>query len=210
MKNLFPYIYDFISVILENQSCRSYIKSIILFGSVSRGEHDETSDIDIFINTEEVNIGKLEALVKDSEKRFGLSIEKRWSVMGIDTPIRCIVGDIETYTWKALKTEIISSGMVLYGKYESVKDDVTHYSMFSYTLANLSQKNKMKLIRRLFGYRIKKGRKTYQQTGRIKEIGGKKLENCLLVPVEKSSDVQKLLNSFKITPEIREVWASKS
>ncbi len=210
MKNLFPYIYDFLSLVFESQECREYIKNIILFGSVARGEHDEMSDIDIFINTQEVNAGKLEPLIKEAEKRFGLSIENRWALMGIETPIRYIIGDLETYTWKALKMDIISSGLVLYGKFESVKEDAKHYAMFNYSLSGLPQKNKMRLIRQLFGYRIKKGKKVYEQTGYLKEIGGKKPESCIFVPVEKSAEVQKLLNSFKITPKITEVWEARA
>ncbi len=50
MKNLFPYIYDFLSLLSEDDKLKSKIKRIILFGSVARGEADEESDIDIFID----------------------------------------------------------------------------------------------------------------------------------------------------------------
>ncbi len=51
-----------------------------------------------------------------------------------------------------------------------------------------------------------KGKKKYVWHGVLEESGGVKLSgNVILVPVEKSIDIVKLLHSFKITPEIREI-----
>ena len=46
---VFSYVYDFISQILEKKEIFESIKRIILFGSIARGDFDKDSDIDIFI-----------------------------------------------------------------------------------------------------------------------------------------------------------------
>lgn len=207
MKNVLPYVYDYISLLFEDNEARKLVRKIILFGSVARGEFDEKSDIDIFI---EVSPGMAERagdLTRKAEKRFSVVSGKKWLPMGIKNPIRAIAGSLEDPAWEELRSEMISSGITLYGKFEAMPPKMGHYSLFSYSLSGLQQKKKMKLLRGLFGYSMKKKEKTYRQTGMLGEIGGRKLGlNSALVPLEKSRDVQKFFSSFGITPEIREVW----
>ncbi len=206
MKNLFPYIYDFLSLILEDNKMKNKIKRIILFGSVSRGEADEESDIDIFIDLwSKHSVVDVEAYLRDAEKRFYIISEKKWSLLGIKHPIKCIVGMLDDENWKNLRSEIISSGHILLGKFEEKEDGWAHYAMINYSLSAVKQAKKVKLLRKLFGYTAKKGRKKYVQRGIVEEAGGTKLSsNVLLVPVEKSRDVVKLLNSFGARVQIRE------
>ncbi|MBU0898403.1 MAG: nucleotidyltransferase domain-containing protein [Nanoarchaeota archaeon] len=207
MKNLFPYIYDYISVLFENIEIKRSVKKVILFGSVARGEFDKESDIDVFLEVSSSLVEKTENLVRKSEKRFSLISEKKWIPLRIKNPIKTIVGDLEEPRWKELKLEIISYGITLYGKFESLPEKLSHHALFTYSLSGLPQKRKMKFLRTFFGYRIKKKTKLYEQIGIVEEIGGKKLgSNSILIPLEKSRDVQKFFNNFKITPEIREIW----
>ncbi|VVB60554.1 Nucleotidyltransferase domain protein [uncultured archaeon] len=207
MKNVFPYIYDFLSLVLEEEDIASKIKRIVLFGSVARGEADEESDIDIFIDVwSKSSIKDVEQYVAEAEKRFYVISERKWSLLGIKLPIKCIVGMLDDDRWKSLRSEIISSGMTLFGKFEEKEEGWAHYAMVNYSLAGLSQAKKMKLLRKLFGYTGVKKKKKYVWHGLLEESGGVKLSsNVILVPVEKSRDVTKLLHSFKITPQIREV-----
>lgn len=207
MKNLFPYIFDYISMLFESKDVRKYLRRVILFGSVAVGEHDEKSDIDLFLDTPKDKVKIIEKAVKYSEKRFYAVSEKKWSLSGVSTPIKSIVGDLESSRWKEIKSEIISSGITLYGKFESLPENLSHYSLFTYSLSRLSQKEKMKFLRKIFGYKSIKQGKEYIQDGLLAELGSTKLtSNSILVPVGKSREVQKIFNSFKITPEIREVW----
>lgn len=203
---LIPYVYDFISLLFDSPDAKKYIKNIILFGSTATGEVDKQSDIDLFINTSESVAEKIESIAKDAEKRFYLSVEKKWSFLGINLPIKYIVADLDTYRWKEIKSEIISTGIVLYGKYEGIKEGLNHYVLFNYSISKLEQKKKMKFIRTFFGYKLKKQSKIYEKKGLISDIGGIKLDNSILVPVEKSREIQKVMIGLKITPEIREVW----
>ena len=143
-ENLFPYIYDFLSILAEDKKAKNRIKRIILFGSVSTGEHDKESDIDLFIDIwSEKNIKEVETSIKEAEKRFYILSEKKWSVLGIDMPIKCVVGALDSSEWKDLRHEIISSGMTLYGKFEELERDIKHYALFNYTLSKMNQKKKM-------------------------------------------------------------------
>ena len=203
---LIPYVYDFISLLFDSPDAKKYIKNIILFGSGATGEADKQSDIDLFINVSESAAGKIELIAKDAEKRFYLSVEKKWSSLGINLPIKYIIADLDTYRWKEIKSEIISTGIVLYGKYEGIKEGLSHYALFNYSINKLEQKKKMKFIRTFWGYRLKKGEKIYEKKGLIAEIGGIRLDSSILIPVEKSREIQKAMIGFKVTPEIREVW----
>ncbi len=148
--------------------------------------------------------------MKDAEKRFYLISEKKWSLLGITQPIKCIVGMLGDERWKSLRSEIISGGYTLFGKFEEKDKEWTHYAVINYSLAALGQAKKMKLSRKLFGYALKKKRKKYVQHGVIEESGGVKLgSNVLLIPVEKSRDIAKLLNSFGVTAQIREARIKK-
>jgi predicted nucleotidyltransferase len=203
-----PYIYDFLSILYENEKIKDYISRIILFGSVAIGEADEESDIDLFIDVRaEAFVKEVELIIKETEKRFYLISEKKWSLLGIKTPIKCIVGILEGDRWKDLRSEIIASGIMLYGKFEEKEGRLKHFSLINYSLSGLKQQRKMSLLRSLFGYSTKKAKKLYKKAGLLQETGGVKLTaNTVLVPVENSRKIQKLLNSYGITPEIREIW----
>lgn len=204
--SIFPYIYEYVSVLFEDSEIKRLTKRIILFGSVARGEFDSKSDIDIFLEVSPNLAERAEGLVRKSEKRFSIIAGKR-GFLGIKNPIKTIVGNLGEPRWKELKSEMISYGITLYGKFESMPENLSHHSLFSYSLSKIPQKEKMKFLRMLFGYTIKKGGKEYRQTGLLEEIGGEKLSpNSILVPTEKSREIQKTLNSFRVTPEIREVW----
>ncbi len=203
--NILPYVYDYISVLLEADDVRKPLRKIILFGSYATGDFDEESDIDIFLDFHDgSDLNRIETLVRKWEKRFYAISSKKWELMGINAPVSSIIGNINDSKWEELKNEIISSGITLYGKFEELPKDLKQCHLFTYSLEKLKQDKKMKLIRVLFGYSTigKTGRK-----GVIYATGGKKLgPNNVLVPAENTREIQKIFNSFGVTPEIREVW----
>ncbi|MBI2675802.1 MAG: nucleotidyltransferase domain-containing protein [Candidatus Aenigmarchaeota archaeon] len=211
MKDPLPYVYNFLEIVFSNTEARRYIKNAILFGSVATGEYDKESDIDVFIDvsSEEV-ITKAESIIKDAEKRFYAIVEKKWSLMGMEMPIKCIVGSLGTYRWQAIRNEIISTGISLYGKYSGIKEGLRHFSLFSYDMSELSGRDKSLFVRRLFGYSQKRKGKEYRTAGYLQEAGGLKIgKNAILCPIEKSRELQKLFVSFRLTPEIREIWVKE-
>jgi predicted nucleotidyltransferase len=205
--NVLPYLYDFVSLLFEDPEASESIKGVILFGSVARGDFDKKSDIDLFIDTSANDVEKVTLILREAEKRFVVASRKKWETMGIKLPLNTIVGTLEGPEWKELRGEISSQGITIYGKNGLVPENVKRLSLLSYSLAKISQERKMNLLRRLFGYTIRKSGKEYVQEGLIEKIGGEKVgKNAVIVPAEKTREMRKLFHSFGVNPRITEVW----
>ena len=142
-ENLIAYASAFISFLLDNESSSS-IKNIILFGSVARGDFDNESDIDIFIDSDK----NIERDVEKTLKMFiGSEIQKRWMLKGLKHEISLKVGSLEE--WK-LKRSIISDGIMLYGKFKQIPDKVDYYSLISPSFSKLKRSQKVAIWRKLY------------------------------------------------------------
>ncbi len=208
MDNALSYVYDFISMVWDDESLKNNIKNIILFGSVAKGVHDKQSDIDLFFDIEnKTNAKGIETKLRLILKSFEIKAGNTWNLKGINFPINLIVGSLENETWKTLRDEIISSGITLYGSFKDTPENMKHYFLFYYSLHNLDRKNKMKFIRRFYGYSLKKNKKEYAQKGLLEQRGGTKLgSNVILVSSESILDIKNVLNKFKIKYKIKEIW----
>ncbi|MBI4162400.1 MAG: nucleotidyltransferase domain-containing protein [Candidatus Aenigmarchaeota archaeon] len=204
---ILAYIYDFVSFIFE-KDLKKDIKSIILYGSVASGEFDDESDIDLFIDI--WNAGKrqeIEKKVKEQLDNFEDKAARTWHPRGIKNSFSIIVGDINSPKWENLKHDVISNGMHLYGKYESLPKNIQHKVLITFSLAGLPQKKKMKFSRHLYGYELSKNGKKYLQQGILQKHSGTKISsNSILVPLEKVKDFRKHMSDFNVTPQMREVW----
>lgn len=199
------YIYDFLSIVFENEISKK-ISEIILFGSVAKKSFDKKSDIDLFFNVKEKN-EEIEKELKSILKSFEIKAEKTWGLKKVKFPINFIVGSLEDETWKNLREEIISSGILLYGEYKLMPKNSNHNYLFYYSLSNLQRKEKMKFIRKMFGYSLKRGKKEYGQEGFLKEINGLKLgSNVILFPPQEILKIKKIFSDFKIKYKIIESW----
>lgn len=204
-RKIIAYTYDFLSHVFEKGMP---IRKIILFGSVAREEFDKHSDIDIFIEpVQKSKVKETEEQIKEIKKEFEIEKEHTWKLKGIDYPIRELIGWLDEPKWKILKEDILSNGILLYGKYEELPKSIKHYAFINYSLTDLEQKKKMKFLRNLFGYSIKKNKKIYKQEGLIAQTGGSKLaSNIILLPLEEVTKIKDLFDRYKVKIEIREVW----
>ena len=206
VNDIYAYIFDFLSFVFENKELSNHIKRVILFGSVASGEFDKNSDIDIFFDVKGDKT-KIEPELNNTLKSFEIKSEKTWKLKNISLPIKNVVGDIEEEKWAELKEEMISNGILLYGKFESMPKKMGHYVLINYSLENLTRKKKMKLIRELYGYELKKGKKTYRQDGLLKKSNGYKLgTNVILIPINELRAFKELFKSFKLGLNMREIW----
>ncbi len=205
------YVYDFISMVFEDKTIKEKIKEIILFGSVAKKSDDQKSDVDLFFNIKDRNeADSIEDGLKKVLKSFEVKAEKTWNLKGVKKPINFIVGSLEDETWENLREEIISSGITLYGPYKEMPKNTEHHFLFYYSLKNLNRKNKMKFIRNMFGYALKKEKKEYKQPGLLEEIDGVKLApNVVLIPLEDIAKVKNLFNEFNVKYRIIEAWLRK-
>ncbi|MBL7055684.1 hypothetical protein ISS07_02105 [Candidatus Woesearchaeota archaeon] len=87
------------------------------------------------------------------------------------------------------------------------KESLNQYMIVSYTLKNISQKKKVKFLRKLQGYKEKKEKKEYSHEGLIQKLNAKKLgSNVILSPIENFSEIHNLLSSYNIKAEVKEAW----
>src|SRR3989338_5704290 len=195
MKNeIISYAAAFCSFLIE----RADIRSVILFGSASRGDANKESDIDIFIDTKE-NKNRLNRVLDEFYKS---RINELWRLKGIKNPISLIVGNIEEKEWSDLKRSIITDGIMLFGKYKSEPEKLRHFMLFSYS--NITDaKKRENLHRKLFGYNV--GKRRYE--GAVSKSGGiRHGSGSFSPPIERFNDIRNVFKELKITPTITEIW----
>ena len=206
---ILAYIYDFISFLFE-KDLKKQIKSIIVYGSLSSQEHDEESDIDIFIDIWDKNKkNEIEKKVKEQLSKFEDISARIWQPRGINNSFSIIVDNLNSPKWENLRQDIISNGLLVFGKFNEDPEKTHHKTLFTFALNKLSQQKKMKFIRDLYGYEQKKSDKksVYKKQGMLEKQGGIKLsQNSILIPIEKTKEFREFFSKFKISPEIREVW----
>jgi predicted nucleotidyltransferase len=206
-KQIYSYIYDFISKIFDNE-IKEKIKEIILFGSVAKSTFDKMSDIDIFINIYDSSFEKhVEEELNKIKKSFEVISKNTWKHKNINYPISLTIGSLDDIKWKEIHDEISSSGILLYGGYKELPDGLIHFHQFYFTLNQLERKDKMRFIRTLYGYKLKKGKKLYENKGLLERYGGNKLSsNVILVPINQSNKIKDYFKKNKINYKIFDVW----
>lgn len=203
---MLAYIYDFLSILFDKLKGTEKIRNIILFGSVARGNPRKDSDIDLFIDVDEKNKEEVDKVVKESLNEFELKTEKTWKLKGIKNPLSLIIDNLEREQWKELKRDIGSYGKVLFGIYHQKKEGKRKI-LISYDMSKLKQKDKMKIIRKLHGYKLKRGKKLYEQKGILYQLHAEKLLNALLIDQEHYKKVVDLLRIGKVPLKIIEIWS---
>jgi predicted nucleotidyltransferase len=196
--DLISYTIDFVSFLIKK---KSKINKIILFGSVARDEFDKESDIDLFIDTN-INQDEIESILE----LYEISEDnKKYELEGIKNKIRLKIGKLDE--WESIKRGIISDGILLYGKYEEMPKGIKNYILFKISIKKTERKNKIKIWRKLYGYKQKVGKKIYHSMGLIEENDGKKLAlGLFLIPNEKSQMIIKYLIEKKINYELKEIF----
>ena len=200
------YTYNFVSLLMDK--IENELDSIILFGSVTRGDFDEKSDIDLFINVaQKVNIKRAQKIVNSALNEFEDIVLHSWSLRGINLPIKCVIGNLNSGTWSALRREIISSGITVFGKYEKLPGNLKQSIIFSFQVSSLEPKDKVKVIRRLYGYKSKKKQKEYKHKGILEEVNGFKLnKSTIAAPIESYQKIYDFFRRNKVKSKVREVW----
>ena len=197
---LISYAADFVSFFLQNFKDVEKIKSIVLFGSVARGEETKKSDVDIFVDVFsgskvlEKKIGIMKDDFFDSRK-----FKDYWKLMGIENDINIIVGKLDEWN---LKDTILGSSIILYGKYSSRLDSGENKVILYWDVVKDNSKRVM-LNKKLKGF-SHYGKK-YE--GFLDIYGGVKLgANAILIPVEELNLFLKEFKRFGAKVRIRRVF----
>ncbi len=198
--NRIAYALDAASFLLQKIKERENIRSIILFGSVARGDATEKSDIDLFIDVVKES-PKFEKEARTAIENFYDSIKYKqyWKLLSITHEIKLTIGKLSA--WKELQPSIIANGITLYGKFmPSVKNGL-HRTFFIWE--NVKPNAKRVLFnKQLFGF--KQRNKFYQ--GLLAKYTGERLgKGCVLVPAEHTPLFLALFRKYKITVRIKRI-----
>lgn len=204
-KSLISYSMNFCSFILDT-SIGKNINKIILFGSVARGDFNKESDIDIFIDTNK-------DIEKQVEKYLNLyqksKLNEIWTQKGITNDLSIKIGTLDE--WK-LRREIISSGIILYGKYNDLPKESKYYMMIKINdIKKKKTSNQVKIWRKLYGYKQKVGNKTYIIKGLVEENKGKKIaKSVFILPMENRTPILEFLIKNKLNYTVNELWSDSN
>lgn len=208
MKNEYAlsYVYDFLRILAGKAG--DDVEDIILFGSLARGDFDkERSDVDVFVSVSKDKEKTVQDAVNKTQNEFEVYSKRTWKLRGIDMPIKCIVGDIDSGRWSELKREIVSSGISLYGRYRELPEKLKHCFIFSFSLSKLKSCDRVSVVRRIYGYSTKKGGKTYTQSGILYSAGGEKVNpGVILVPAKYYNMIFDFFKKNGVYFRTREVW----
>ncbi|MBU4246297.1 MAG: nucleotidyltransferase domain-containing protein, partial [Nanoarchaeota archaeon] len=108
-EDVLPYVYDFTRILAVKIGGKA--DDVILFGSAARGDFGKESDVDIFVNVPKNKVSAIQKSVDAAQNEFEVYSERTWKLQGVNLPVKCVVGDINSPKWSALKREIISSGI---------------------------------------------------------------------------------------------------
>ena len=190
---------DFASFLIQKIKNKDLIKNIILFGSVSREESVEESDIDIFVDINKDNQNLEKEIIQILEQFLDSTKYKNyWKLLGIKNEIKLTVGILDK--WKELKPSIVANGVTLYGKFKSdIKGEHKTFLVWE----NIKPNSKRVLFnKQLFGFKQKK--RFYE--GLLQRYNGERLgKGCIIVPLENSLIFQKLLKKHKIQFKIKKI-----
>ena len=169
--------------------------SIVLFGSFSRGDYDEGSDIDLLV------------VFKD-KKHLDRGLSEIYKTTAKTDLFFQVIG----LTLDELKNSPLLETALREGKIYYAKPDVkklltpTHkpYALVTYTTANLNAKERVIFTQKLGGRR--KGK--YRYDGLIHKIGGYKVgRGVVMVPLDSLKTLTEHLEKKEINYVIRYVWA---
>ncbi len=203
---LISYAMDFVSYLVQNLKKNNLekIKSIILFGSVVRGQAGKDSDVDIFIDIVSDNEEKIQKEVDRINENFFDSVKyiKYWKYLGINNEFQIIVGKIDE--WK-LKDSMVGNSFILYQPYSPRLEEGDNKVILSWESIENNSKRVM-LNKKIFGYNHYG--KMYK--GILETYNGKKLgSNVIIISAENMNLFLNTFHKFKIPVKIKRVFEYK-
>jgi len=171
------------------------VVGVVLFGSYSRGDYDEGSDVDLLVVFNDKNA--LEEGLKE--------VYKTTSQSALFFQVICLTVD-------ELKGSLLLESAMREGKIYYANEDVkklltpTHkpYGLITYSTANLSAKERVLFTQKLEG----RGKGKYRYEGLVGDLGGYKVgRGVMMIPIENLKTITQHLEKKGINYVIRHVWA---
>ena len=195
---IIAYAMDFASYLISKSGD---VNKVILHGSVARGDFNDNSDIDLFIDVHDKKMEKKIHTIEDNY--YKTESYHRWKLKGLKNDLSLIIGKLDSDEWKDLKRAILNTGLILYGKYTEGNKGGKHYVMFSFE--NIKPESKrVSLFRKLFGF--KAGKKRYE--GLSGKFGLKRLgKGTIIAPIEHVRELKQYFLQNKISVRLYDVWS---
>lgn len=199
--NAISYCFDLLSFIFQNQEVGKRIKSIYLFGSAVRGELEKKSDIDIFVECEKEDEGRVQSLVDSGVIKFTASLDyQKWKLFHFTYDFSMQIGQLAE--WE-LKLSIASEGILLYNL-KGISNAVNMGERKVLFILNYSKKKKeyIKIRRLIFG----RDESYYRGTGLLHKYKGQRISaNVFMVPKEFQTMMMDALSKEKVIFSMKEI-----
>ena len=172
--------------------------AVILFGSYSREEFSEGSDIDLLILFDD------EESYAEGSPHISEVTAKR------DIFIQAIPMTLDELRSSKLLPTVMSEGRILYSRrplslLSLAGDLLKPYALITYDLSHLPPRRKVKFINAIQG----RGRGRYRYHGLLHELDGFKIgRSTIMVPVENLARTIKQIDTTKAEYVIRYVWST--
>lgn len=187
-------VYEEVECVVDKMKEVEGTIGVVLFGSYSRGDYDEGSDIDFLVVFKDKS-----ALDKGLKEIYRATSESDlfWQVIGLT---------LDELKSSPLLESALRDGKIYYAN-EGVKKLLTSvhkpYALITYSTANLSPKERVVFTQKLKG----RGKGRYRYEGLIRELGGYKVgRGVMMIPVENLKTVTEHLEKKGVEYVIRYVW----
>lgn len=197
---LIAYAIDFVSYLVSKEPG---INNIILHGSVARGDFDDESDVDLFVDIMKEDKKAEKKIISILDDYYKTKKFNEWELKGIKNTISAITGDLGSEEWKDLKRSIINTGIILYGKYKGEVEKINQYTLFSFENIKPDRK-RVAVFRKLFGFKLKN--KTFP--GIIEKYKGIRVgKGAVLIPAEHVNELKRYFKDKKIQVKLHDLWS---
>jgi len=188
-------VYEKIEHVVDKLEMVEGVIGVVLFGSFSRGDYDEGSDVDLLVilrdrDTLEKGLKEIYKATSESDMFF--------QVVGLT---------IDELKGSSLLESILREGKIYHAN-ENVKNLLTPthkpYALITYSTANLDPKKRVIFTQKLEG----RGKGKYRYEGIIRELGGYKVgRGVMMIPLEHIKTVTQHLEKNRVNYVVRHVWA---
>ncbi len=178
------------------------LELLVLYGSLVRGELTSRSDIDFFAlfhDERSLKLGerKLSEILDDLCKQEYKRAQSLYSMTHVTEVDRSFLYNVFR-EGVAINPLVETSVWNLF----SLKPHV----MFTYSLRQKAQPEKVRIDRALYGYKQRKGGKIYSYKGLVDSLEAKRFGNNLLVPLERAEEFRGFLEARGIKFEQKTVF----
>lgn len=169
------------------------VSFLFLFGSVAREEADKRSDVDFCVIINNNDRKEISSIALDLEKKY-------------DKNIQLVVSKNFTKLDPYFIKNLFQESILLYAKNPIIKLKnlkCEEFTLFSFSLSNLPQSEKMKVKRALYGYETEKRQKNKvyksKSKGLVKDFSGFFIgKGAILIPIKSSKYIENLFTDKKI------------